>query len=158
MLLINSATTKDTIVLLSSKICDTCVDIPSSTDMSGSLYIALPATSLDGVQTLADLSLICPLHGLSNNCVNLSRCDGFDSSMYKGSLTICKDENMGLNMCFHNVARELNGTKLYFFYSNLQCAVHGRPVATRRYTKSVQLVTEGTGIYLIVLLGFHMPM
>lgn len=152
MLLIKfSATTNEVHTLLSSKMCDTCVDIPSSTDMRGSLYMALPAISSDGVPTSADL--ICALHGLSNNCINLSKCENFDTSMYKGLITVCLDENMALSMCFHSVPREINGTKVFFFYSNLQCVVNGQSRVTRRYTKSLQLITEGTGFYPFVVLS-----
>ena len=79
------------------------------------------------------------------NCVNLHACDRFNETMYVKSLSICGDDDAGFKLCFHHVSKELNGTKIFFFYSNLQCTTRGGiPEPTRRYSASFQLLTEGT--------------
>ena len=77
--------------------------------------------------------------------MDLLSCNNFNETVFTNSLSICKtvdfDTSLELEMCFHNVTEVMNGAKLHFFYSELQCAgsVSGLR-SSRTYAKSIRLI------------------
>ena len=130
----------------------TCIKIPP---MNGgqtlTLVIPFRPVGNDFVQ-----DLLCPIHphlSTSDRCIDLLSCNRFSETVYVKSITICKTVNSDSSweMCFQNVTEEMNGTKLHFFYADLQCSPNGIPESSRTYTKSVQLITEGESIVIIII-------
>ena len=106
--------------------------------------LAIPFLSLSNV---TEQDLLCPVHPHSSeSCVDLLSCSRFNKTVYANSITICKtvdfESSLELEMCFHNVTDVMNGTKLHFFYSDLQCSSGGGVVSTRTYASSIQLETQ----------------
>ena len=117
--------------------CSPCIDVPPLNERQ-TLILALPF--LPAVTGLEE-DLLCPVHPLPDErCVDLLSCNRFSKSSYSNSLTICrKSSNSRLEMCFHNVTKEMNGTRLHFFYSDLHCQPDAQLQSTRLYTESMQI-------------------
>ena len=127
----------------SCSLTSTCIDVPPLT-MGQTLVLALPflpAITEPGLEE----DLLCPVHPFSpgERCVDLLSCNRFRESVYANSITICRNKNNSsvLEMCFHNITDIMNGTRLYFFYSDLHC--HPEDIqleSSRTYVKSMQLL------------------
>ena len=106
---------------------------------SQALILALPFLP---ATTGLEEDLLCPVHPLpGERCVDLLSCNRFRESAYANSITICRTRNndLTLEMCFHNITDIMNGTRLHFFYSDLHCRPNGIKLeSTRLYIKSIQ--------------------
>ena len=128
----------------------TCVGVPAL-NKDQTLIIALPFLP---VITGLEEDLLCPVHPLlGERCVDLLSCKRFRESAYANCITICRTMNgdSSLEMCFHNITDEMNGTRLHFFYSDLHCRPNGiQPQSTRTYIKSIKLlITNPPGTNMI---------
>ena len=120
----------------------TCIKTPPLRGRK-TLVLAIPFLSLSNV---TEQDLLCPVHPHSSErCVDLLRCSRFNKTVYANSITICKtvdfESSLELEMCFHNVIEVMNGTKLHFFYSDLQCSSGGERQSSRTYIRSIHLLT-----------------
>ena len=125
----------------------TCVDVPPLT-MGQTLVLALPF--LPAITGLKE-DLLCPVHPLPwERCVDLLSCNRFRGSAYANSITLCRTKNNSsvLEMCFQNVTDIMNGTRLYFFYSDLHCQPEDIQFeSSRTYMKSMQLLISQSRSY-----------
>ena len=153
----NLAVTTENISLCSdnwSKFCmpmSACTGIPSVQSGRQTLVLALPFLP---VTTALEEDLLCPVHPLPDErCVDLLSCNRFRESAHANSVTICRimNNNSSLEMCFYNITDIMNGTRLYFFYSDLHCHPNGiQPQSTRTYMKSIKLlITNPPGTNMI---------
>ena len=115
----------------------TCVDVPPLT-MGQTLVLALPF--LPAITGLEE-DLLCPVHPLpGERCVDLLSCHRFKDSAFANAITLCRtttvNHDSSLEMCFHNISNEMNGTRLHFFYSDLNCHPEGSQY--KFYMKSIQ--------------------
>ena len=122
----------------------TCIEVPSL-NRGQTLILALPFLSVTTDSEEEDL--LCPVHPLpGERCVNLLSCNRFKESVYVNSISICRRASNGssLEMCFYNITDIMNGTRLHFFYSDLQCPSDGfRLQSSRTYMKAMQLLVPG---------------
>ena len=137
--------TDNLIVCNSSVITPTCTKTPPLNGRQ-TLILAIPSLSASS-QSRQDI--LCPVHPHFNErCVDLLSCNNFNETVFTNSLSICKtvdfDTSLELEMCFHNVTEAMNGTKLHFFYSDLQCGrSDGGLRSSRTYARSLQLTIPG---------------
>ena len=132
----------DTILIYEGSVCTNCV-----INVTEASYFALPRSPASN-QT----DILCEaVHtiGQTENCLNLSNhCGGaeaFRSTIYSYSLEVCGNPE---EVCFSNVTREMNNTKLHFFISESNaCSSSLSGVAqSRLYIGSYNLITQGISL------------
>ena len=142
LLFINTAITETFNACMPNSIKPTCIKTPPLNGRQ-TLILAIPSLSAFS-QSRQDI--LCPVHPHFNErCMDLLSCNNFNETVFTSSLSICKtvdfDTSLELEMCFHNVTEAMNGTKLHFFYSDLQCGrSDGRLRSSRTYARSLQLI------------------
>ena len=139
--LLHSVITRCVLTCMANKTTPTCIKTPPLSGMQ-TLVLAIPFLSFSNA---TEQDLLCPVHPHSSEkCVDLLSCSRFNKTVYVNSITICKtvdfESSLELEMCFHNVTEVMNGTKLHFFYSDLQCSSGGRRQSSRIYASSIQLI------------------
>ena len=81
-------------------------------------------------------------------CLNLTTtCDGFNQTIFASSLTVCSTtpSTTDYRMCFSSITKDMNNTKIHFFYSSSpRCTITDRRVTSRLYIDSYELFAQGT--------------
>ena len=87
----------------------------------------------------------------TDRCLDLaSSCDRFSDSPLSSSLTVCSStvSTTDYQLCLRNVTRDMNGTKIHFYYTAKQpCSITSDRVTSSLYIASYEIIAQGKGTH-----------
>ena len=128
--------------------CDTCINVPQP---ERAPFFNIPRSLASNKRDILCKTVRVPEE--TDRCLDLANtCDDFSNTSFSSSLTVCSTtpSSIDYQMCFSNITREMNNTKIHFLYSStLGCPSTGRKVTSRLYIDSYEIIAQGTRTIII---------